>query len=283
MQKYDFYIKFAKYFVFMKKITLRIFIFLFFVIISLLFSGFRNHTDSISANKNNIDNITTVEGSNNDDVLEYKKESGIVNWYMKNVNYFSVTLLMTIESSFIPFPSEVVIPPAAFKAANGELNIFLVIFFGTLGSLLGALINYFLSITLGRIVIYKFANTKFANFLLINPSKIEKAENYFIKNGNSSTFIGRLIPGIRQLISIPAGLAKMKLGPFIAYTCLGAGIWNVILAVIGYLAYSQKELFNRYYSELKVILIILGVLFVAYLVFSGIKSSKKSKALNSEE
>ncbi len=231
-------------------------------------------------------NNEVLENDVNNEVLENEEDKGaikkIVEWYMDNINYFTVSLLMTIESSFIPFPSEVVIPPAAFKAANGELNIILIILFGTLGSLLGALINYYLSISLGRIVIYKFANTKLANFMLIDPSKIEKAENYFIKHGNSSTFVGRLIPGIRQLISIPAGLAKMKIGSFIFYTCLGAGIWNIILAIFGYIAYSQKELFNKYYKELKIVLLILGILFVLYLVYSGIKSSRKSKALKAE-
>ena len=146
----------------------------------------------------------------------------VVDWYMYHLNYFSISVLMTIESSFIPFPSEVVIPPAAYAACNPEnqslyvtdyklLNVFLVVLFGTLGALIGAFINYFLALYLGRPIIYKFADSKLGHLLLLDSSKIKKAEDYFVKHGNSSTFIGRLLPGIRQLISIPAGLAKMKL------------------------------------------------------------------------
>lgn len=201
----------------------------------------------------------------------------VIHWYMNNLNYFSLTVLMIIESSFIPFPSEVVIPPAAWKAAEGELNLFLVIFFSTLGALIGALINYFISISLGRAIIYKFADTRFAHFLLIDSEKVHKAEAYFIKHGRSSTLIGRLIPAIRQLISIPAGLAKMKLSTFIGFTCLGATIWNIILAIIGYFLYSQKEVLDKYYNELSIALIILGILFVAYLVYSGTRNKKTAK------
>lgn len=200
--------------------------------------------------------------------------SKIIDWYMDNLNYFSLTVLMTIESSFIPFPSEVVVPPAAWKAAQGEMNIFLVIFFATLGALFGALINYFLSISLGRVIIYKLADTKLAHFFLIDGAKIEKAEQYFVKHGKSSTLIGRLVPGIRQLISIPAGLSKMKLGPFILFTCIGAAVWNIILALAGYFLYSQKELLDKYYHELSIALIILGCLFVIYLVYSGLRKKK---------
>lgn len=201
--------------------------------------------------------------------------ANIVAWYMNNINYVTLTLFMTVESSFIPFPSEVVVPPAAWKAAQGDMNIFLVVLFSTLGALLGALINYFLSISLGRLAIYKFADTRFAHFCLINKEKVEKAENYFVKHGKSSTFIGRLVPGIRQLISIPAGLAKMPLKQFIAFTTLGAVIWNAILAVLGYCLYSQHNLLEKYYHELTIILLILGVLFIAYLVYSGLKGKNK--------
>ena len=198
----------------------------------------------------------------------------IVDWYMSNMNYFTITLLMTIESSFIPFPSEVVVPVAAWKASQGELNIYLVIFFSTLGALIGSFINYFLSITLGRVLVYKFADTRFAHFCLIDKEKVEKAEAYFVKNGNMSTFIGRLIPGIRQLISIPAGLAKMNIGAFALYTTLGALIWNIILAIMGYIAHGQMDVIKRYSSELSYVLLILGILFVVYLVYSGMKKKK---------
>ncbi|MBP7397642.1 MAG: DedA family protein, partial [Flavobacterium sp.] len=133
-------------------------------------------------------------------------------WYDANMNYTNITILMTIESSFIPFPSEIVIPPAAYVASKPEsdLNIFLVVLFGTLGAIIGALINYYLALWLGRPIIYKFADSKLGHLCLLSSEKIKKAEDYFNDHGKVSTFIGRLVPGIRQLISIPAGLAKMN-------------------------------------------------------------------------
>jgi len=199
----------------------------------------------------------------------------VTDWYMQHVNYATVTGLMAVESSFIPFPSEIVVPPAAWLAAKGELNILLVVFFATLGAIIGALFNYYLSRYLGRAIIYRFADTRLANLLLIDRAAIEKAEKYFIKHGNTSTFIGRLVPGIRQLISIPAGLARMKMGPFLLYTTLGSSIWNIILAVLGYFLYSQKELLNKYYSELSYAFLAIGVLFVVYLVYKTFGKKKK--------
>lgn len=154
---------------------------------------------------------------------------------LQRLDYFWVTVLMTIESSFIPFPSEVVVPPAAYRAANGELNIFLVVFWATIGCNIGALVNYYLAKYLGRPVVYKFAASRLGRMCLLSPEKVEQAEKYFVKNGATSTLVGRLIPGIRQLISIPAGLSGMPLGPFLLYTTLGALVWNAILAAIGYL------------------------------------------------
>lgn len=153
---------------------------------------------------------------------------------LQHLNYFWVTVLMAIESSFIPFPSEVVVPPAAYRAANGELNIFLVVLWATVGCNIGALFNYYLAKYLGRPVMYKFAASKLGRMCLLSPEKIEQAEQYFVKNGATSTLVGRLIPGIRQLISIPAGLAGMPIGPFLLYTTIGAGAWNAVLAGIGY-------------------------------------------------
>lgn len=158
-----------------------------------------------------------------------------IQWCLENLNYWTITLLMAIESSFIPFPSEVVIPPAAYMAAaTGELNVYLVALFGTLGADIGALINYFLAKWIGRPLVYRFANSRFGHMCLIDKSKVEKAEDYFNKHGIMSTFFGRLVPAVRQLISIPAGLAKMNLSKFILFTTLGAGVWNAILAFIGY-------------------------------------------------
>ena len=139
----------------------------------------------------------------------------VLDWYMANLNYFTVALLMVIESSFIPFPSEVVIPFAAYKAAQGNMNFFGVILAGTVGALVGALLNYYLAKYLGRIIIYRLADSKMGRLLLLSKEKIVHAENYFLKNGKTSTFIGRLVPAVRQLISIPAGLANMNIRDFV--------------------------------------------------------------------
>lgn len=191
---------------------------------------------------------------------------------MANLNYFTVALLMTIESTFIPLPSEVVVPFAAYKAAQGDLNVFLVVIFGTIGALTGSLINYTLSYYLGRPIVYAFAESKVGRLLLLSKEKVQHAENYFLKNGKTSTFIGRLIPGIRHLISIPAGLAKMNLRDFVLYTFVGAGIWNIILAIIGYYLYEVRE---QIFPYLEYILYLLGVAFIIYLVIAIRKSSKK--------
>ena len=165
---------------------------------------------------------------------------------MANLNYFTVALLMAIESTFIPLPSEVVVPFAAYKAAQGDLNVFLVVFFGTVGALSGSLINYTLAYYLGRPIVYSFAESRVGKLFLLSREKVEHAENYFLKNGKTSTFIGRLIPGVRHLISIPAGLAKMNLRDFMLYTFVGAGIWNIILAIIGYYLYEMRDLIFPY-------------------------------------
>ena len=198
-------------------------------------------------------------------------------WYDANMNYTNITILMTIESSFIPFPSEIVIPPAAYVASKPEsdLNIFLVVLFGTLGAIIGALINYYLALWLGRPIIYKFADSKLGHLLLLSSDKIKKAEDYFNDHGKVSTFIGRLVPGIRQLISIPAGLAKMNLGSFILYTTLGAGIWNCILAFIGYLAHGQADLINKYSHELSVIVLALVGLAAIWFIAKALIKRKK--------
>ncbi|MBN2862787.1 MAG: DedA family protein [Bacteroidales bacterium] len=195
----------------------------------------------------------------------------VVDWYMANLNYFTVALLMVIESSFIPFPSEVIIPFAAYKAAQGGLNVFGVVIAGTVGALAGAMINYYLALYLGRPLVYKFADSKFGRILLLSKEKVIYAENYFVKNGKSSTFIGRLVPAVRQLISIPAGLSRMNLRDFVFYTFLGATIWNIILAVIGYFIYDMRE---KIFPYMEYILYALGAVFVVYLI---IKSRKKGE------
>lgn len=181
-----------------------------------------------------------------------------------SLGYWGLVLLMTIESSFIPFPSEIVIPPAAYLASQGEMNIFLIIAVGVLGSVLGALINYYLASSLGRFLVYKFASHRYAKYLLISKEKLERAESYFLKNSNSATFIGRLIPVIRQLVSIPAGFSGMPLGRFVFLTALGSSIWVSILAALGYFFGSNQELFQMYYQELSWLIIILLVVYLFF-------------------
>ena len=200
----------------------------------------------------------------------------ITSWYAAHMNYASITALMTIESSFIPFPSEVVIPPAVYVASeptsalcatgNYPLDVALIVLFGTIGAMLGAVINYLLSMWLGRPIIYKFADSRVGHLLLLSSEKVQKAENYFNEHGKVSTFIGRLIPGIRQLISIPAGLAKMHFGQFMLYTFLGAFIWNSVLALLGYIAHGQADLINQYSHELSIIILVLVGVVVAYYI-----------------
>lgn len=205
-------------------------------------------------------------------------------WYMDNINYGTITLLMAVESSFIPFPSEVVVPPAAYKALEeeSEMNIFLVVVFATVGAILGAILNYYLAMFLGRPIIYRFAESKLGRMCLLSKEKVIKAENYFDKHGKVATFIGRLVPGIRQLISIPAGLAKMKLLPFIGFTALGAGAWNIILAILGYIGHGNKELIEKYSHELSYVLVALGILFVLYLIYKGLSKKKTTPSQNTD-
>ena len=195
----------------------------------------------------------------------------IASWYVDHINYGTIVLLMTIESSFIPFPSEVIVPPAAYIASQDDsnLNMILVIVFATLGALIGAIINYYLALFLGRPVIYRFAESKIGRMCLLSSDKIQKAEDYFVKHGAMSTLIGRLIPAIRQLISLPAGLSRMNFGRFIFYTFIGAIIWNIILAVLGYIAQGNGEIIGKYSKELSYFLIVAGFLFVIYLFYNG--------------
>lgn len=207
-----------------------------------------------------------------------------IHWCLDNLNYWTITLLMTIESSFIPFPSEVVVPPAAYKAAvYGNMNVYLVVFFATLGADLGAIINYYIAYFLGRPIVYKFANSRIGHMCLIDEAKVKRAEEYFDKNGAISTLVGRLIPAVRQLISIPAGLAKMKLSTFLLYTTIGAGLWNSILAAIGYYLSTVpgidtpeqlSERITEYSHELTYIILGLVVFVIGFLIFKGTRKRK---------
>lgn len=193
---------------------------------------------------------------------------------MANLNYFTIYLLMTVESSFIPFPSEIVVPFAAWKAGEGSLSLAGVLLSSTAGALSGAVINYYLSIWLGRPLLYRLAETKWAHALLINRRNIENAEQYFVKHGKSSTFVGRLVPAVRQLISIPAGLSRMNIGAFLLYTFLGAGLWNVVLALIGYFAYDMRDHILPYLDWL---MYAVGALFVVFLAIKGIRVYRNRK------
>jgi len=200
-------------------------------------------------------------------------------WYMANLNYWTIYLLMTIESSFIPFPSEIVVPFAAWKAGEGTLSMWGVLLSSTAGAMTGAVINYYLAMWIGRPLLYRLADTKWAHLLLITRESVDKAETYFVKHGKASTFIGRLVPAVRQLISLPAGLAKMKIGHFLLYTFLGATLWNVILALIGYFAYDKREHILPYIDW---IMYAVGAIFVLWLSWKGFqmyRNRKKSSTL----
>jgi membrane protein DedA with SNARE-associated domain len=204
-----------------------------------------------------------------------------IEWCLEHLNYWTITLLMTIESSFIPFPSEIVVPPAAYKAATGEMNVFLIFVAATLGANIGALVNYYLAKWLGRPIIYKFANSRFGHMCLIDEAKVKYAEEYFDKHGSLSTFIGRLIPAVRQLISIPAGLARMSIWKFILFTTIGAGIWNAILIALGWylngiVPYDELiPTVEKWSDEIGYIFIALGVIIVGHFVYQGVKKNKK--------
>lgn len=198
-------------------------------------------------------------------------------WCLEHLNYWVITLLMAIESSFIPFPSEVVVPPAAYKAATtGELNVFLVVVCASVGACIGALVNYFLARYLGRPLVYRFAESRLGHMCLIDDAKVERAERYFDEHGAVGTFFGRLVPAVRQLISIPAGLARMNLGRFLLYTTLGASLWNTILAGMGwyighYYSGQLEEKVAQYSGELKIAMLVLGAAVVLYLIYKGVK------------
>ena len=203
---------------------------------------------------------------------------GFIEWCLDNLNYWTITLLMAIESSFIPFPSEVVVPPAAYKAAaTGELNVWLVVFFATLGALIGAFINYCLALWLGKPIVYKFANSRLGHMCLLDEQKIVKAEEFFVRHGVVATLIGRLVPAVRQLISIPAGLARMNIAKFALYTAIGAGLWNGVLAAMGYFLESvvpEDQLLatvTKYSHEIGYCIIGVVVVALAIIIYKGVK------------
>lgn len=210
-------------------------------------------------------------------------------WFVDNANYWFVFIFMVIESSFIPFPSEVVVPPAAYLAvsnsgAGTDMNIFGVVLMATLGALVGAFINYYLALWIGRPVVYRFADSRLGHACLIDKQKVVKAEEYFDKHGAISTFIGRLIPAIRQLISIPAGISRMNVLKFAIFTFLGALVWNTVLASLGYwLAktvalpqlFDKVEEYNHYLTIGGYALAAICVVYILYNAFKPKQYSQK--------
>lgn len=213
-------------------------------------------------------------------------------WFIENANYLFVFVFMMVESSFVPFPSEVVVPPAAYLACSNmgvgqDMNVFLVVLVATLGAMCGALINYYLALWVGRPVIYRFADSRIGHACLIDRAKVEKAERYFDKHGAASTFIGRLIPAVRQLISIPAGLSRMNLGVFCLFTFLGALLWNVILAILGWQLsvhvapqdlFDAVERYNRYLTWGGLALLVICIAFILFKAFSH-KNNKPEQSI----
>ena len=247
--------------------------------------------DEASASAEEINPLAYAGHNEGSDMIENEVSSAdthyhgwvakVVRWYDTSMNYVAVGALMTLESSFVPFPSEIVIPPAVMVSADpgsdNDMKIWIIVLFGTLGALLGAYINYFLSRWLGRPIIYKFVDSKLGHALSLSAEKMERAEKYFNEHGVVSTLVGRLIPVIRQLISIPAGLSKMNVGVFTFYTFLGAAIWNCVLALLGFLAVKAggMNFIFKYSSLLSKLIIVLFVVAIGYLIVRSIIKKRK--------
>ena len=211
-----------------------------------------------------------------------------MNWIstlLGNLNYGTIFFLMMLESTVIPVPSELVVSPAAYHAAGGNLNIFLVIVFATLGADLGATINYVVALYVGRPVIYRFTESRWGRMCLLNRQKVEKSEKYFYDHGVAATLTGRLLPGIRHLISIPAGLSRMHFGKFLLYTTIGAGAWNCILAALGWYLHSivpedrLNDTILEYGEYIKYgIIVIVGLAWLYFFIRKLLKKQSGSKA-----
>ena len=208
-----------------------------------------------------------------------------MNWItslLSNLNYGTVYLLMLLESTVVPVPSELVVAPAAYHSAAGHLNIWLVVLFATLGAMTGATINYLAGYYLGRPIIYKFANSRVGHLCLLNQSKVEKSEKYFDDHGMVATITGRRIPGIRHLISIPAGLAKMNYWKFLLYTTIGAGAWHAILAVLGWYLHDivpEEQLNDKileYGEYIKVVICMIVAIALVYFIIRYLVRRHKS-------
>ncbi len=199
---------------------------------------------------------------------------------LSNLNYGTILFLMLLESTVVPVPSEFVVTPAAYHAAGGHLDVFLVILFATIGADLGASINYVVAYYVGRPVIYRFANSKWGKMCLLNQEKVEKSEKYFDDHGIVATLTGRLIPGIRHLISIPAGLAKMNYWKFLLYTTIGAGVWHGILAALGWYLHTivpedqLNDKITEYAEYIKLVIVGLVVIAIGYFVIQHLLKRK---------
>ena len=208
---------------------------------------------------------------------------GIIQAGLANLNYGWSFFLMLLESTVVPVPSEFVVTPAAYHAASGSLDVWLVILFATVGADIGASINYWVAYFIGRPLVYRFANSKIGKMCLLNQEKVEHAEQYFDKNGVISTLIGRLVPGIRHLISIPAGLAKMHYGKFLLYTTIGAAAWHAILAFLGWQLHKVvpedqlNDKITEYADYIKFVIIGLVVLLIAFFVVKHYLKKRKNK------
>lgn len=197
----------------------------------------------------------------------------IISSLLNNLNYGTILLLMLLESTVVPVPSELVVAPAAYHAVSGNLNVFLVVLFATIGADIGASINYFVALYVGRPVIYRFAKSRLGRVCLLNVEKVKHSERYFDNHGMVATLTGRLIPGVRHLISIPAGLARMNYWKFLLYTTIGAGCWHVVLALLGWYLHSivpEDQLgntikqYNHYIVITIIAIVLVGVLYVMF-------------------
>lgn len=204
----------------------------------------------------------------------------IISTLLNNLNYPTIFLLMLLESTVVPVPSEFVVTPAAYHAAGGSLNVLLIILFATIGADVGASINYFAALYVGRPVVYRFANSRLGHLCLLNQQKIEKSERYFDDHGVAATLTGRFVPVIRHLISIPAGLARMNYWKFLLFTTIGAGGWHSVLAALGWYLHAivPEEQLNDKISEyaeyIKIAIIALLLIAVAYLIIKHIFKKK---------
>ena len=192
--------------------------------------------------------------------------------YIGDMGYLGIFLLMFLESTFFPFPSEIIMIPAGYLAYQGEMNIYIIILVGILGSVLGALLNYYLALFFGRKFILKYGK-----YFFIKEETLDKLESFFAKHGEISTFTGRLIPGIRQLISLPAGLARMNIVKFSFYTAIGAGIWVVVLVTVGYLVGSNEALISEYLKSATLIALVSVVLIT---IFYMVRNKKRRERLD---